>query len=192
MRSIPFGCAIACVAISSVAGTATAKPLEREHYSFSESDTFIETECGDPLSIDYTGEFSGLFMLREGRGDNPTPYLFDNYEGVETYTNSEDPSKTATVIHQGVYQDLRIELISGTVYEFTALEAGRPIVVYGPDGSRLVMDRGRIESGFVVDTKGDTDLSNDVFLEFLGASVSGPHPVYDGEAEFCDLVDLLR
>ena len=66
-------------------GSVAAAPLEREHYSFEESDTFTDTECGAPITIDYTGEFSGVFMLKDKKPGGPTPpYFFDNYSGVET------------------------------------------------------------------------------------------------------------
>ena len=88
--------------------------------------------------------------------------------------------------------DFRIVRVEGTVYHFTAIETGRPVVVFGPNGERLIFDRGRIRYSFVVDTKGDTDLSNDEFLADFEPAVAGPHPVFFEEADFCDLLDLLR
>ena len=101
--------------------------------------------------------------------------------------------KTATIKHQGLYKDLQIEQVEGTVYQFTAQETGRPVVVYGPDGKRIVFDAGRIRVTFLVDTLGDADLDNDVFLGDVGdADVAGPHPVFVGEVDFCDLLDSIR
>ena len=136
--------ALACAAgaLSVVAPTAGAAPIEREHYSGSDDDSFVETECGDPMTIDYHVDFDGVFMLKQGRRGDATPYYFDNYSSVETYTNVAN-DKTATVLHNGLFKDLRIELIEGTTYHFTSVEAGRPIVVVGPDGSKLIFDAGR-------------------------------------------------
>jgi hypothetical protein len=39
---------------------------------------------------------------------------------------------------------------------------------------------------------GDADLSNNVFLRFEDPDVAGPHPVFVGDADFCDLLDALR
>lgn len=150
---------------------------------------FTETECGDPITIDYHIEGSGVFMLKEGRRGDPTPYFFDNYSAVETFTAN---GKTATVEHNGLFKDQSIELVEGTVYQFTAIESGRPIVAHGPDGERLVFDAGRILFSALIDTEGDADLENDVFLEEGEPQVAGPHPVFFGEADFCDLIDLLR
>lgn len=184
--------ALACAtgALVAMAPAAEAAPLEREHYSGTVDDSFTDTECGDPISIAYHNDFSGVFMLKAGRRGDPTPYFFDNYASVETYTNV-DNGKTGTITHNGMWKDLRIELIEGTVYRFTSVEPGRPVVVLGPNGERLVFDAGRIFWTFVVDTKGDADLSNDVFLEDPSPEWAGPHPVLEG-LDFCDFLDVLR
>jgi len=101
--------------------------------------------------------------------------------------------KTATIVHQGLFKDVRIRHVEGTIYEFTAIETGRPVVVFGPNGKRLIFDRGRIRYTFLIDTKGDNDISNDEFLgDVVDPDVAGPHPVFFEEADFCDLLDLLR
>ena len=164
MRVIKMGAAVCAGAIVvAAAAPVSAKPITRECYSFQESDTFTDTECGNPITIDYTAAFLGLFKLKSGRHGDPTPYLFDNYSSVETFTNVAN-DKTATVRHQGLFKDMRITHVEGTVYRFTAIEAGRPVVVFGPDGTKLIFDRGRIRFTFLVDTPGDADISNDVFL----------------------------
>ena len=100
MRVIELGAAVCVGAIVvAAASPVSAKPIEQEHYSFQESDTFTDTECGEPITIDYAAEFSGLFKLKSGRHGDPTPYLFDNYSGVETYTNVAN-GKTATLRHK--------------------------------------------------------------------------------------------
>ncbi len=183
----------AVIAALVLVGSVAAAPLEREHYSFEDSDTFIETDCGDPITIDWTVTGSGVFMLKDRRPGGPTPpYYFDNYSSVETYTNVAN-DRTATVKHQGLYRDVQIKFVEGTVYQFTAMDSGRPIVVTGPNGERLVADRGGIRFTFLVDTQGDADLSNDVFIgDVSDPKVSGPHPVFVGDVDFCDLVDLIR
>ena len=116
---------VVCV-VGIVGGGASAvgaAPLEREHYSSQDQDTFTDTECGAPITIDYTAEFSGVFMLKQGRAGDPTPYFFDNYSGVETFTNVAN-GKTATLAHQGLFKDVRVEHVEGTIYQFTAIETG--------------------------------------------------------------------
>ena len=193
MRVIKMGAAI-CVGaiIVAAASPVSAKPIEQEHYSFQDFDTFTDTECGEPITIDYAAEFSGLFKLKSGRHGDPTPYLSDNYSVVETYTNVAN-GKTATLRHQGLYKDVHIEHVEGTLYRFTAIETGRPVVAIGPDGETPIFDRGRIRYTVLIDTQGDADLNNDVFLsDVVAPDVAGPHPIFFGEADFCDLLDVLR
>ena len=133
-----------------------------------------------------------MFKLKSGRHGDPTPYLSDNYSVVETYTNAAN-GKTATLRHQGLYKDVRIEHVEGTLYRFTAIETGRLVVAIGPDGKKLIFDRGRIRYTLLIDTQGDADLSNDVFLgDIDDPDVAGPHPIFFEEADFCDFLDLLR
>jgi hypothetical protein len=186
--SAVLGCLVALV-LASPAGA--APPLEHERYLDEGVDTFTDTECGAPITIEHSFSFSGLFVLKAGRRGDPTPYYMDNYEGRETFTNVAN-GVTATATHNAVFKDLKVEHLFDTTYRFTAIEAGRPIVVFGPDGERLIFDRGRIRFTFYVDTLGDTDLSNDVFLGADPDEVAGPHPIFLEEADFCDLLDLLR
>ena len=192
MRVVSVCAACVVGAVVTLASPVAAKPLQSEHYSFREEDTFTNTDCGAPITIDYVVEGSGVFKLKQGRAGDPTPYFFDNYKSVETYTNVAN-GKTATLVHQGLFKDLRIEHVEGTIYQFTAIETGRPVVVIGPDGKKLLFDRGRIRYTFLVDTKGDADLSNDEFLgDVVDPDVAGPHPIFFEVADFCDLLDVLR
>ena len=157
--------------VLALAGPVQAAPLVREHYSGSDSYDF--DDCGFAVHVDVT--FEGVFMLKAPRADGAPPYLFDNYEVHETLTAN---GKTLTVDHQGLYKDLRITHVEGTVYQFVAIEAGRPFVVRDEDGTVLLRDRGLLKSTFQVDTMGDTDLSNDVFIEasFEVLKDAGAHP----------------
>src|SRR5262245_40734815 len=89
--------------------TASAKPIVHDHYEESFTDSFTDTECGDPITVAYAGEFSGQFMLKERKGSAPVPYLVDNYSGTETFTNVAN-DKTFTIRHQGIFKDVHVEL----------------------------------------------------------------------------------
>jgi hypothetical protein len=116
-------------------------------------------------------------MLKQPRSDGAPPYLFDNYEVHEVLTAN---GRTLTIDHQGLYKDLRITHVEGTVYEFVAIEAGRPFVARAEDGTVLFHDRGLLMVTFQVDTLGDTDLSNDVFIDgtFELLKDAGSHPAF--------------
>jgi hypothetical protein len=176
-------------AVSLASSALSSAPLVREHYSFLVNEHFTDTECGDPIDIDYVAEGSGVFMLKAGHED-PTPSYFDNYQLIETFTNAAN-DKTLTLLHQGLFKWQTIEHVEGTIYRLTTQETGRPVVVQGPDGQRVLFDRGLVRVTWLVDTKGDSDPFNDEFLEMLGSQTGGPHPVFEG-ADFCDALNLIR
>lgn len=61
----------------------------------------------------------------------------------------------------GLYKDLRATLVQGTIYQFDAIEAGQPWIVRDMDGELVLRDRGLLHTRFQMDTKGDSDPSND-------------------------------
>ena len=162
-----------------LAGPVQAAPIEYEHYSG--TDSFDFDDCGFTIHNDVT--YEGTFMLKAPRDDGAPPYWFDNYEAHETLTAN---GRTLTVDHQGLYKDLRITLVEGTIYQFVAMEAGQPFVVRTSDGDVLLRDRGLLKTTFQVDTQGDTDPDNDEFIEGSWSILAdnGRHPGF--YIDFCD------
>ena len=170
--------------VVSMASPAGAAPLEREHYSG--TDHFIDESCGFEVTVDV--EFSGVFMLKAPKDEGAPPRLFDNYEAHETLT-AEGSTRVLTVDHQGLYKDLRITHVEGTVYQFVSQESGQPFVVRDEDGTVLIRDRGLLRTTFQVDTHGDTDLENDEFIEgsFEVLADRGSHPGF--YLDFCVVLE---
>jgi hypothetical protein len=72
------------------------------------------------------------------------------------------------------------------------VENGRPFEVRDSEGNLIIKDRGHLRTRFVVDTLGDTDLDNDVFIEgsFELLAENGAHPGFF--IDFCDIAtDLI-
>jgi hypothetical protein len=180
--------ALCAIAGSTMAiGRVHADPIEREHYSG--TDSFSFDDCG--FQIDGVNTFSGVFMLKQGRAGDPTPYLFDNFKSEVVYTNPATGAWFREVAN-GLYKDLRITNVGGTVYQFEAFYSGQPFRVYDMHGNLVIRDRGNLRVGFQVDTLGDQDLDNDIFIEdsFEVLADNGAHPGF--YIDFCELAgDLI-
>ena len=157
---------------------AQAAPLERDHYSG--SDSFDFDDCGPLIHNETT--FEGVFLLKAPTKPGAPPRYFDNYEVHEVLTAN---GRSLTVDHNGLYKDLHATLVSGTTYRFEAQESGQPFVVRDDTGGVLIRDRGLLKFAFVVDTMGDNDLDNDVFIEgsFELVADHGSHPGF--YLDFC-------
>jgi hypothetical protein len=181
---------LAAIAVGAIGSLLTVPvqadgPLVRLHYSG--TDTFSFSDCGYVINADVT--FSGLFMLKRGHHGDPTPYYFDNYL-VNIVYSSPETGRWFTVDRNGLYRDLRITNVEGTIYRFDAIEVGMPIVVRDMDGKVVLRDRGLLHYQFSVDTKGDSDLSNDEFLtDFQLVADRGAHPFF--YADFCAVASTL-
>lgn len=165
-----------------LAAPAQARPLEREHYSG--TDSFHFDDCGFVIHDEVV--FEGLFMLKAPKDEGAPPRLFNNYETHETLTAN---GRTLYIDHQGLYKDRSATLVKGTIYQFVAMEVGQPFVMRDSDGNVLLRDRGNLVTTFQVDTKGDSDLSND---EFIAGSFSlladhGRHPGF--YIDFCQVAE---
>jgi hypothetical protein len=175
------------VLVAALAAPAAAAPLEHDKYAGTDS-WVLEDFCGTDWNVEST--FSGNFMLKAPRGDNPTPYFFDKYRWSDVLTDVNDPSRVFTVSGNGLWRDQHITLVEGTIYHFEVIEAGSPVTVR-VDGKVIVRDRGSIVWEFTVDTKGDADLSNDEFVSGEGpTAIHGPHPeLLMEDAERCALLN---
>ena len=186
MRRLFGSTAAALFALVVIAAPTLAKPLEHEVYSG--SDTFtVDDFCGTDWAVDVT--FSGNYMLKAGRDGSP-PYYFDNYSYREVWTDLNDP--TRVLIHEGngLWRDHHITWVEGTTYHFEVIESGQPSTWWTADGTLIYRDRGSIVWEFTVDTLGDDDLSNDIFVSGDGpTSIHGPHPELLSFDTFCPTID---
>ena len=162
-----------------------ARVLEREHYSGTESRT--ERICGHRFDVEST--FSGLFMWKT-RGNQLTPYFFDNSRFRNVYT---DANGNGFIIQgNALFKAVRISHVRGTIYRHVAHESGQPFSIRTLDGKAVLRDRGLLKTTFLIDTKGDQDLENDVFLDrsFRLLKDAGRHPGFYLEGdEFCAFVE---
>jgi hypothetical protein len=182
---------LAAIVTAAIAGAtlfmppANARIIEQEHYSDSGTDRY--RDCGMRISNEF--DRSGLFMLRVRPG-GPTPYLSDRYRYRSVITNL-DTGKWIIQTGHGVFKDLHITHVSGTVYRFVSMEAGQPFSIITMDGERIIFDRGMLRTTYLVDTKGDSDLDNDEFIDdsFEILADRGRHPGF--YIDYCGVLEDL-
>jgi hypothetical protein len=171
-------------------GTITIQriPADGRHYAW--DDAFGYDDCG--FHVTGTSWGSGLFFLKSGRAGDPTPYWFDNYEWHAITVNPAN-GKWFREDGNGLYKDLRITNVEGTLYTFVAIETGRPYTLTDMDGNVVYADHGRLATTFTVDTKGDDNPYNDEYVEGSWALLAdnGAHPGFT-IADWCaDVVQPL-
>ena len=133
-KLLASACGVVAMAFT-MALPAQGAPLEREHYSG--TDSFDFDDCGPLVHNEVTS--SGVFMLKAPTKPGAPPRYFDNYEVHEVLTAN---GRTMTVDHNGLYKDLHATLVSGTTYRFVAQESGQPFVARRRHG-RAALQRPR-------------------------------------------------
>ena len=167
-----------------LAAPAAGTVVDRGHYSGTYSDSF--DDCGFTLEVE--GTFSGQFTIRADKGGEAF-YARDTGSFREVLTNAETGEWFVVRGHR-VFNEIKATLVSGTIYEFEAVEAGQPFVIEDSAGRVVVRDRGVIRFGALFDTLGD-GVPGVVFLEETFTSVRGPHPGFADDFPFCEIAAEL-
>jgi len=164
----------ALLALPLAAGPVGATVVLRDHYS--DDYAFSFDDCG--FWVDVSGHDQGMAQLRVGKGEFASAFfLHDNYSFVETWTN-RDTGDFITVSGNGLTHETKATHVSGTIYEFTSIDAGQPFVVRDSDGNLILRDRGVIRQVIQFDTLGD-DVPGGAFIADVSFSAHGPHPGLD-------------
>jgi hypothetical protein len=174
------------VAAVMVFGTAQAGATIVERGTYSDPYSFGYDDCGFEVSVD--GTASGHFLIRAGKGKRDTAFfLNDNYSYVETHTNAETGA-FFTVMGNAIFHETKATRLEGNLFEFEAVEAGQPFVMYDSDGNLVLRDRGSIHHRAIFDTLGD-DIVGGELIEELEPDVNGPHPAF--ESDLCPIITEL-
>ena len=157
---------------------AAATVIERGHYAG--TDAWSYDDCGPEVGV--TAEFGGVFRIRAGKGDAESAFFVaDNYWYRETHVRGD--GKTAVIEGDGVYNELTAVNVSGSVFEFRTINAGKPFTMSDGEGNVLLRDRGVLEVTFLFDTLGD-DTPGGVFVDLVDVSAHGQFPGL--EADLCE------
>jgi hypothetical protein len=158
----------------------SAQQYSRESYEWSESGSY---ECGEDNWIDWSAAGSGTLTIRTGTGkDEGAFFAHDRFSWHATDVRRSD-GLTLHFTGRANFIETKATRVSGSVFQFTAVEAGQPFVVRDADGNVLVRDRGSIRQSILFDTLGD-DTPGGVFIEEVSFQVNGPHPGL--EFDSCD------
>jgi hypothetical protein len=178
-RTLTVVAVLALMIVSAAPAGATI--VERDRYEFGFSDGY--DGCGFDVAVE--GAVSGHLHIRAGKGKTDTAFfLRENFSWTETHTNVET-GESLTIEGHGLFKDVLAKHVEGNVFEFRAIQAGQPFVVYDSAGNVVLRDRGLVQWTVLFDTGGDDVPGGDVLD--VQAELRGQHPGAD--IDFCD--DLI-
>jgi hypothetical protein len=171
---------LAVMAVLAFGGPAAATVIGQEHYSG--TDSFSFDDCGFTLEVE--SEFQGHVLFRVDRAGEAF-LVKDTFSFRDVVTNP-DTGKWFVVRGNALFHEIKATQVSGTIYEFVAVEAGQPFILEDSTGNVLVRDRGVIRHTALFDTLGDGQPGAE-FLEETDTVVHGPHPGFAEDFPFCEI-----
>ena len=178
-------CASLAAIVWSTAFAAEAKVIDRQRYSF--TDVSHERTCGRDLTVETTT--SGISMTKSSHGGLPSR-SYDNYNIHEVLTDAAGEGYIIDL--SGLYNEVRVRHVRGSLYRYTAKSVGQVFTIRALDGKAVERNSGLLEITFLLDTKGDSDPGNDVYLEDTTrlVKIAGTQPLQtQTDAEFCAVID---
>jgi len=178
--------ALTAAAVAIAAGPAAATVIGQDHYSGTNS--FTDAETCEGMTFDVESTFHGQMLLRVAKGGQAF-LVKDTYFFRDVWTNTAT-KKWFTIEGHATSHENQATLVSGNVYEFTAIEAGQPFAIVDSTGNTVVQDRGVIRRVYTFDTLGDGEPGG-TFIEELATSVHGPHAGFADDFDLCGIAASL-
>ena len=174
------------VLVAAWPAVSAATLIDKDRFSDSGSDT-VE-ECG--RTLDHTFSFTGTGHVRVGKGKQDQAFFgHSNVSFTDTFTNP-DTGRSYTETGRLTFQETRAVRVSGTIFQFTSVNAGT-VRLSDSNGATVLVDRGNIRTTILFDTLGDSTPGG-VELAVLSEVTHGPHPFFDlTEEQFCALTGSL-
>ncbi len=179
-----------CAASLLVPTSASARTIDQEHYSYTETFLLPADACGDVVDFPVrdTTTFTGFYhAVQRGNG---IVYEANHVRLYSTDTNTlNGKSLTFIQVNRGSDQSY-VDNGDGTS-TLTFKNVG-VLHVYGPDGTLLYKRAGQNRGEVIFDNAGTpTDRSDDEFIEFAGFTKTRNLDTWEG-ADFCsDLATYL-
>ena len=162
-RTFGLAAGLAAAVSMTLAGGASAKPIEHTefHEEFSET---IEDFCDVPgLTVQHDNT-ADVRLLVNPHGPEGLIYFHANLKFAGVYTNLAN-GNTVTEVGNGVDKDLRVTDNGDGTLTILVLSTGN-VAAYGPDGKALARNPGQIRFEFMVDHAGTpTDPTDDEEIE---------------------------
>ncbi len=174
--------ATATLALGALGASATVIEQGR----FSGTDSFSFDDCGFWLDVESTFQGHGLFRVDKGG----QAFLSKTTFRFRDVLTNRATGKSFVVRGHGLFHEIKATQISGTVYEFQAVEAGQPFVIEDSAGNVIVRDRGVIRHTAIFDTLGD-GMPGGILVGEPSAIVHGPHPGFAEDFPFCEIAAQL-
>jgi hypothetical protein len=153
---------------------AAARQYSSEPYTWSDSGAY---ECGDGNWVDWAAEGTGTLAIRAGTGEQAGAFFaHDSYQWHSTDVRRSD-GLTLHFGGHGTTQETKAARVSGTVFEFTSVDAGQSWVK-AADGSVIARTSGSIRETIRFDTLGDDEPGGD-FITSVSVRANGRHTDFD-------------
>ena len=175
------------VVVAAWPAVSAATVIDKDRFSESGGPEAVE-ECG--RTLDHTFSFTGTAHVRVGKGKQDQAFFgHSNVSFTDTFTNPEN-GRSYTETGRLTFQETRAVRVSGTIFQFTSVNAGT-VRLLDSSGATVLVDHGNIRTTILFDTLGDSTPGG-VELAVLSEVTHGPHPFFDlTEEEFCALTGSL-
>ena len=174
--------ALAAAGLMVTAAPAQAAPVDRG--TFAGTETF--TECDGAYVVEST--FSGAFVIREA--DPSTDGQFFPFAQVLQFTDTITNPETGeyiTVTGKLFFREVQPHYLGNGIVAYVGQEIGT-VVFRDSSGEVILREFGLVRIGYLFDTENDSAPGGTFILEKL-LSVTGPHPTYDEDFDFCAFLD---
>jgi len=177
---------LAALALAAAGLMVTAAPAQavEDAGTFAGTDTY--TEC-DGASV-VTSTFSGAFVIRDA--DPSTDGQFFPFAQVLQFTDTITNPETGeyiTVTGKLFFREVQPHYLGNGIVAYVGQEIGT-VVFRDSSGEVILREFGLVRIGYLFDTENDSAPGGTLILEKL-LSVTGPHPTYDEDFDFCAFLD---
>jgi len=177
---------LAAFALAAAGLMVTAAPAQavEDAGTFSGTETF--TDCDGAYVVEST--FSGAYVIRDA--DPATDGQFFPFAQVLQFTDTITNPETGeyiTVTGKLFFREVQPHYLGNGIVAYVGQEIGT-VVFRDSSGEVILREFGLVRIGYLFDTENDSAPGGTLILEKL-LSVTGPHPTYDEDFDFCAFLD---